>query len=164
MGRECGVQPSATTPPQRRGPVAGDPDLAWSGPLEGWSAASSSRTLLGEQLVGGAEDIVWRNGEQAGIWFGTARIVAAAVGAAKDAGARAVGAVATGIGGTVDADDTATESAGQMKRSCVSSDAEGDAARERDQLRQSCSERNSATGGDGSGERLLAGASVDHHV
>ncbi len=138
-------------------------------PLEERPARSDRATLLprqliAEQFIGGAEHIVRRDRQQAGIGLGAAGVVAAAAWAAQHAGARAVRAVAAGIGGTVDADDRAAESAGQMQRSSVSANAEGNAARERNQLRQSCGERNSAAGSNGSGERFFPRPGIDHHV
>ena len=96
----------------------------------------SSGALLGQQFVGGTQHVFRRDGQQARLGRSAAGVIAAALGAAQHAGARAVRPVAAGIGGTVDAHDRPAESAGQMQRTGVSANAEGDAARERDQLRK----------------------------
>ena len=48
-------------------------------------------TLLGEEFVGGTEDVVGLDGQQAGIGLGAARVVEAAAGTAQHAGAGATG-------------------------------------------------------------------------
>src|SRR5579863_637699 len=69
--RECGARFFATAA------------IAWGGPLEEWGAGAGcslrtlfSRQFLGEQFVCGAEHIVWRDGEQAGIGRRTAGVIA----------------------------------------------------------------------------------------
>src|SRR5579863_679496 len=89
---------------------------------------------FGGELIGGAENIIRRDGEHAGFRRGAASVIAKAVGAAQHTEARAEGTVAGGVGGAEDADDGASECAGEMQRAGVAGDSEINAARDGDEL------------------------------
>src|ERR1700722_5303275 len=138
MGLECAAQRAATTTAREYSTRL----------LEEWFADSLS-TLLGQQLIGGAKHVVRRDREQTRIRCVSAGMIALAFSAAQHAGARAVRSVAARIGWPVNSNNRPAESARQVQRARVSANAEGHAARERDQLRQGCGDCNGSSGGDG---------------
>src|ERR1700722_137233 len=140
MGLECAAQRAATTTAREYSTRL----------LEEWFADSLS-TLLGQQLIGGAKHVVRRDREQTRIRCVSARMIALAYSAAQHAGARAVRSVAARIGWPVNSNNRPAEGARQVQRARVSANAEGDAAHERDQLRQSWRDCNCSSGSDGCG-------------
>ena len=92
-------------------------------------------------------------------------MIAAAFGAAQDFETRAVGTVAAGVGGSVDADDGLAESAGQMQRAGVSGNGQTDTAGEGDELIKGAGVCRGGTVGlqdDCIGQRLFAGSGIDN--
>jgi hypothetical protein len=117
-----------------------------------------------DQLGGGVQDVFRGNGEQTGLGCVVAGVVAAALRIAQHAVARAIRAIAAGIGGAIDADDGTAERAGQVQGSGVAGDAEGDAAGEGEELFEGSGERNGRAGGtlhNCIGKRLFAGTGID---
>ncbi len=81
------------------------------------------------------------DGEKACFRGFVAGVIAAAYRAAQDSEASSEGAVAAGIGGSVDADDRLAQGAGKMQRASVSGDSQRYAAGEGDQLGERAVER-----------------------
>jgi hypothetical protein len=70
--------------------------------------------LRGEEFVGGSENILRLDGQQAGFGIGMAGVVAAALGAAENFESGAEGTVSAGVGGSIDAHNGADEGAGEV--------------------------------------------------
>ena len=110
------------------------------------------------------------DGEEACFGFGAAGVVTDAGWAAENAKRRggfgAVGAVAAGVGGAVDADDGLAERAGEVERAGIAGDEEPDAAGKGDELGKGADDGAGAISGSGNdcgGEGLFAGTGVDEN-
>jgi hypothetical protein len=105
------------------------------------------------------------DGEKAGFRFIAAGVVAAAGGATQHFEVRPEGAVAAGIGGSVDADDRTPERTGKMERPGVTRDAERNSPRDGYELAERAvewSSRSRSSLDDGVRKGDFAGADIDY--
>src|ERR1017187_3315511 len=106
-----------------------------------------SGVLLSQQFTCSAQYVFRTNGKQSGLRVRKASVIAAAEWAAEDSESGSKRSIAARVGGPVDAYYWPAQGAGQMERTSVAGNAQGDAAREGDELfERSCKRDGRAAG------------------